>query len=369
MRSTRTATRLGVVLAAGIATFAGPALTTMGPAQAQEVIDLTAIDGYPPRSMWVREFINFYIPEIDRRLAETGNYRINWHQAWAGQIVKPRFVLEGLEQHLGDIGVVTTLFHHDKVPLQAIAYVTPFVTKDPALVARTIDELAERFPHVKDAFTAHNQVYLTNLVVLDSYQMFAKEPVSRLGDFDGKKVAVAGINARYLESTSAATVGGSLVSYYNKLKTGVVDAAMLWPEAVVSFKIVEVAPYMLQADLGPVNSKAVTVNADAWAGLPDEVKQVLQEAAIDYRDHTATVAVDSGGSSVMAYKEQGGEVVTISDADRQAWANAMPNIAKVWADGLEERGLPGHEILKAYMDIMRANDQPILRHWDRELAG
>ena len=369
MRSTRTATRLGVVLAAGLATFAGPVFTSMGPARAQEVINLTAIDGYPPRSMWVREFINFYIPAVDRRLTETGNYRINWNQAWAGQIVKPRFVLEGVEQNLGDIGVVTTVFHHDKAPLQAIAYVTPFVTKDPALVARTVDELATRFPEIRQAFGAHNQVYLTNLVVLDSYQMFAKEEVRRLGDFDGMKIAVAGINARYLEGSSAATVGGSLVSYYNKLKTGVVDGAMLWPEAVVSFKIVEVAPYMLQADLGPVNSKAVTVNADVWASLPDEVKQVLQEVAIDYRDHTAQVAVKAGGASVAAFRDQGGQIIEISSADREAWAAAMPNIAKSWADGLEERGLPGHAILKAYMDIMRANDQPILRHWDRELAG
>ena len=366
MGSTRAATRLGVLLAAGLTAFAAQGLAQ---SQAQEVINLTAIDGYPPRSMWVREFINFYIPEVNRRLAETGDYRINWNQAWAGQIVKPRFVLEGLEQNLGNIGVVTTVFHHDKVPLQAIAYVTPFVTKDPGLVARTIDELAARFPEVKQAFAEHNQVYLTNLVVLDSYQMFAKEPVQRLDDFDGMKIAVAGINARYLESSGAATVGGSLVSYYNKLKTGVVDGAMLWPEAVMSFKIVEVAPYMLRADLGPVNSKAVTVNADVWAGLPDAVKQILQDVAIAYRDHTAGVAMNGGGASIAAFQAQGGQVIAISKTDREAWAAAMPNIAKAWADGLEERGLPGHEILKTYMDIMRANDQPIVRHWDRELAG
>ena len=44
----------------------------------------------------------------------------------------------------------------------------------------------------------------------------------------------------------------------------------------------------------------------------------------------------------------------------------MPNIANEWADGLEEKGLPGHEILKFYMDTMRANGQKISRHWDRE---
>lgn len=37
-----------------------------------------------------------------------------------------------------------------------------------------------------------------------------------------------------------------------------------------------------------------------------------------------------------------------------------------WAEDLEDRGLPGGQILKDYMDIMRDNDQPIIRHWDRE---
>jgi hypothetical protein len=37
-----------------------------------------------------------------------------------------------------------------------------------------------------------------------------------------------------------------------------------------------------------------------------------------------------------------------------------------WAETLESQGLPGRRILADYMDIMRANDQPIVRHWDRE---
>jgi hypothetical protein len=45
------------------------------------VIKLTAIDGYSPKSMWVKEFINFYIPEINKGLAKTGNYKIKWNQA------------------------------------------------------------------------------------------------------------------------------------------------------------------------------------------------------------------------------------------------------------------------------------------------
>ena len=51
------------------------------PAAATETIKITAIDGYSPKSMWVREFIKYYIPEIDKNLAKTGNYKLEWNQA------------------------------------------------------------------------------------------------------------------------------------------------------------------------------------------------------------------------------------------------------------------------------------------------
>ena len=49
----------------------GAALATMTalPAVAQETVSAVVIDGYPDRSLWVREFTNFFIPEVDRRLA------------------------------------------------------------------------------------------------------------------------------------------------------------------------------------------------------------------------------------------------------------------------------------------------------------
>ena len=86
------------------------------------------------------------------------------------------------------------------------------------------------------------------------------------------QIGVAGLNARWLEGFGGATVGGSLVGYYNKLKTGVLDTIMLWPESVVGRKMYEVAPYMLKADLGTVNSKNVTANSKTWKKLQGQVR-------------------------------------------------------------------------------------------------
>ena len=46
------------------------------PANAAEKIKAVVIDGYPAKAMWVKEFTGFFIPEVDKRLAEKGNYEI-----------------------------------------------------------------------------------------------------------------------------------------------------------------------------------------------------------------------------------------------------------------------------------------------------
>ncbi len=66
-------------------------------------------------------------------------------------------------------------------------------------------------PDFKKTWAKYNQVYLTNLAVLDSYNMFFKKPITQLSGLKGKKIAAAGLNMRFLKNTGAKGVGGSLV--------------------------------------------------------------------------------------------------------------------------------------------------------------
>ncbi len=353
------------MLVAGLAVFGATS-----PVVAAETIKMVAIDGYPARSMWVREFSEFFIPRVNEELAKSGAYEITWQEAYGGQIVKPRGVLEGIKLGLGDIGIVTTIFHNSVLPSQGISAVTPFISSDARVVAKAVDEIAKEFPVMAAELAKENQVYLATGVVLDTYQLFSKEPIDSIDDLQGKKVAGAGYNLRYLEGIDgAAGVRGGLPNFYNMLQTGVVDAAMLWPEAAGTFKIAEVAPFMLKADIGAVNSKTVTVNADVWAKLPDEVKNVLQQVAVEYRDHVAGIAMDRAGESLDAYKSGGGTVVDLSDEARTAWANSMPNIAKDWAENLDQAGAPGTAMLKAYVAKLVAAGEVPVRDWSAELVN
>ncbi len=336
------------------------------PARATETIPLTVIDAYSPAALWTRVFIDYYIPEVDRRLAETGNYEIRWNTAWGGTVAKSGGVLEALQYDLADIGIVTSPFHPDKIPFYNIGYVTPLVTTDVGLVARTIDQLIDKYPEIRASWKDYGQVFLTTAGSIDSYQVIVNEQQDVLSGYAGSKIGGVGLNLRYLEGIGAAPVSMALGEFYNNIATGLVSGVLVWFESAISYKLYEVAPYMIDIGLGAVTSKVITANERTWARLPEEVRSILAEVARDYRDELAAETDRRAAHSRAEFIANGGTIISVTDEQRRMWAERLPNMALEWAETLEEQGLPGHAILQDYMDTMRANDQPIVRHWDRQ---
>jgi C4-dicarboxylate-binding protein DctP len=336
-------------------------------AQAQQAIKLTIMDGYPSKALWVKVLIDYFIPEVNKRLAADGNkYKIDWQQAFGGQIAKPRGVMDAIKNKLGDIGVVTTVFHSSKLPLNNLPYYTPFVSRDPMLVSKVMDDLADKFPSFQKQFDDQNQIVLTNYSSIDNYGIFTKKPIKGINDINGLKLNAAGPNALYVKPLGGVGVLGSLLTYANQIKTGVTDGCIIWPEATITFKIAEVAPHYLETDFGTGVNKSLTVNKDVWNGLPDQVKKVLKATARDYRDQVAKATLAKADASMKKFKEMGGTVVTLTKDEQKKWAQKMPNIAQNLAKEVEKNhGYPATKILAAYMDAMRAGGAHPARDWDK----
>ncbi len=336
-------------------------------ASAQQNIKLTIIDGYPPKALWVKVLINYFIPEVNKRLKADGNkYHIDWQQAFSGQIAKPRGVMDAIGNQLGDIGVVTTVFHSSKLPLNNLPYYTPFSSRNPILVSKVMDQLMDKFPAFQKQFDAQNQVVLTNYSSIDNYGIFTKKKITGMDGVNGLKLNAAGPNSLYIKPLGGVGVLGSLLTYANQIKTGVTDGCIIWPEATITFKIADVAPHYLETDFGTGVNKSLTVNKDVWKKLPPEVQKVLKATARDYRDKVAQAALDKAAVSMKKFKAKGGTVVTLSKEQQKAWANKMPNIAQNLAKSVEKKnGYPAMKILAAYMEALRAGGEKPARNWDK----
>jgi C4-dicarboxylate-binding protein DctP len=333
-------------------------------AMGQEVVPLTAVSGYPPTALWIETFLTSFIPEADRQLAATENYQIDWNTPF-GSVAKPGGAFESVQYGLADIGIITTSFHSDKIPFYNLSYVTPFVTTDMGLVVRTVSDLHERYPAIKAQWQDYRQVYLVTAGLVDTYQAVMNQPINKIDDFRGLKMSGVGMNLRYFEGLGAVAVSSGLADFYNNIASGLTDGAIVWPEAIVSFKLYEVGPYLVDARLGAVSSVALTANQRTWQRLPEEVQHALFAAAEVYRDDLAQETVRRSALAMETFAAQGGTIVSLSEQQRRAWAATVPDLANAWVADIESRGLPGRELLNDYMDAMRANDQPIMRQWDR----
>ena len=79
--------------------------------------------------------------------------------------------------------------------------------------------------------------------------------------------------------------------------------------------------------------------------------------------------MDRASASLDAYKAGGGTVVELPADARAAWAAGMPNIAAEWAGGLDKKGAPGSDMLKAYMAKLKNAGQTPVRDWAAELTN
>lgn len=338
-----------------------------GPAQAAETVKLTFLSGFPPPATVVGAFLKSYAPAVDAQLAKTGNYKIDWNMGHSGQIVKPRGELEGLETGLGDIGIVATVFHADKVPLYELSYKTPFTSQDLDLISRVTKKLEGQFPQYQKRWDEFNQTALFPTGSVDNYLVISKKPIGSLADLKGRKVGAAGPNLPWVTAVGAAGVQTNLADAYNSLSTGIYDNMVAWAQAAGAFKLCEPAPHMLHAGLGAIQSNILNVNQDSLAAMPDEVRKAIEDNAEGW--HIANEKIVVGAAKAMLDRcrtEFGLKETKLSDPDRKAWAMAMPNIAQQWAKNLDSAGQPGSEILGLYMDAMRDANQPILRHWDKQ---
>ncbi|MCB1973621.1 MAG: hypothetical protein KDE65_03775, partial [Burkholderiaceae bacterium] len=185
-----------------------------GASHAQQTLRLTAAGGHPPVFLWVKLIDEFFIPEVDKRLADAGGKtKIDWTRAWGGTLIKIGSESKGIADGVADIGFVGTLFEAPRFPLQNVSYFAPFGSEDIGTVTKVVAQLQHDVPAMGQAWTRNGLVYLGG-AALDSYHLWTNFPVKSIDDLKGKKITAPGPSANWVQGTGAVAVAGNLNTYY-----------------------------------------------------------------------------------------------------------------------------------------------------------
>ena len=352
----RTLSHALTVLAAGLAL--GPA------AQAQQVIKLTAAAGHPPGFLWVKTLDETFIPEVDKRLAAGGKFKVEWTKAFGGTLVKLGGESKGIADGVADLGIVSTVFEAAKFPLQNVSYYAPFGTESVDLMSRTVADLQKTIPAMADAWTKSNLVYLGGMS-LDSYHIWTKFPLTRLEDLNGKKISAPGPSANWVRGTGAVAVAGTLNTYYEDIKSGVSDGALTFVTGAWGAKLHEVAPYVTRVNIGSQFAGGIAINKQRFDKLPPEVQTAIREAGDAWNAQYARAQGAAAAALMQNLAQAGAKVTDLSEAERKRWADALSPMGKTWAADAQSKGLPGNEVLNGFNAALVKAGTKTPRDWTK----
>lgn len=330
-----------------------------------DTIHLTIASSHSTSLAWIGTMQKLVVPETNKRLEARGSpHRIRWTEAYGGSLYKYEHTLEAVEIGLTDMGWVGTLWELSKMPLQNITYFTPFTSDDYYAIFDVYNELHRTLPAMRDAWTAQNQRFLGSNA-LDSYHLMTNFPVTAIEDLRGRKILAPGPAAAWLEGTGAVAVDGGLTTYYTQLQTGVADGVLTILTGAPSYALHEVAPYVTLVGLGGQVSGSLSINLDTWNRLPVDVQDVLTELGPEYSRGVADDLKRRYDDGLARMQSEGAIITPLPLEEKQKWLAAMPDIATRWAKATEGRGFPAFEVLRAYMEGIRARGGKPLRDWDR----
>jgi len=348
---------------AALAVFGAASLST--PTASAEEMKITFVAAPPPAMLLLRIAAKSYIPAVNKRLAEGGNFKIKWSKAWGSSLASFKDTFEAIEEGIAQMGMTLNVFEQSNLPLENLSYKVPFATKNVMLLNKVNQDLHKKFPVMGKAWSSRNQVYLGG-AASDTWNLISNFPVTKYEDLKGKRIGASGAASAWVRAVGAVPVTSSMNQSFTNIKNGLYSGYPISMTLAFIYKTYEAAKHMTKVNFGSTVGPSMSFNKDAWDKIPPYAQKILrQETAILLKKYRgASLALEKKFGGIMTKK--GLKIAEFPEAERRRWAMKLPNVPKQWAATWEKKGLPANKILQAYLDGLRAGGEKLARNWDKE---
>jgi TRAP-type C4-dicarboxylate transport system substrate-binding protein len=315
-------------------------------ASAQEAVRLRIASGHTPGIPYVEQIQKFFVPEVTKRLAAGGKYKVEFVEGYGGAMVKVFDTLEGVQSGIIDIGGYCFCFEPSNLPLHAFQVMLPFGTMSPVMSLKIAQGVYAQVPFMSKVLEDKFKQKLIAIIADNGYNLGSTFEWNDIAQLKGQKVGGAGLNLKWLEFVGATPVQTSLPEVYTSLQTGVYSGVILFPSAYVGYKLYEPAKYYTEIGFGAMTWYGLTINSARWAKLPKDVQDVILKVAKEYEVMSGTISEETYPRQIAELKKQGAVVRAVPDKVRQDWARSLAAWPAEKAKELDGQGLPGSQVLE-----------------------
>lgn len=274
-------------------------------------------------------FGDVYEKDFAENIEKLSKGRIKVKVLYSGEGVGTKGILGAAKNGLITIGAPFQSMHAGEFPAGLVEIGLPGGTAD-------TDELQALFhdkgwaPILEEAYGKHGLVWLEPYIQPPVY-IITKKPINSVEDFKGMKIRAPGAYGKFLANLGAAPVSLAWSEIYTGLVTGVIDGSI--GSNMIDHRDgnhVEVAKYMYPLPLAGAQVLPILVNKRAWNKLPDDLKDVVRQAAVMHAEAQLTKSKQWEGEAVSEMEAKGLKwSPDASEADRLAWSKAGESL---WGD-------------------------------------
>jgi TRAP-type C4-dicarboxylate transport system substrate-binding protein len=313
-------------------------------AQDAAPITLRVADHYPAGASTPEYTIKYFMDAVTK--AAGGKVKFEYYPA--EQLGKAKDMLALTQQGVVDIGQVAPAYVSDKMPLSAVAELPGTFTTS-CQGAKAYDALAQQGV-LKDKEFATNGIKPLIVFILPPYQILTRGKLDSLADIRGLKLRSAGgamdITIRRLSAVPI-RMGGPDV--YSALSRGTIDGVVFPLLPVLEFKLQD---HLKAGTIGENFGGFATtysISERRWNALPADIRKIMTEAGEDATRHACDMLDRDNSPAEDVLRKAGLTMAELPAADHAAIRELLRPVQTDWAKGVDARGLPGSEILKAFL--------------------
>lgn len=305
---------------------------------------LRVADHYPVNASTAGYTIKFFMD----RVRESSHGAITFEYYPSEQLGKARDMLALTQQGVTDIGFIAPAYISDKMPLSGVAEL-------PGTFSGSCQAVTAYWKLAKDGILTEREFKPNGIrplfaYLLQPYQVFTRNSFASVADWRGLKLRSGGpamdVTVRHL-GASPIRLGGADV--YAALSRGTIDGIVFPLAAVQEFKLQELLKQgTLHENFGGFAS-VYAISEKRWQALSPPVQELLTQAGEETVAQACKMLEQEEAPAVGSLRQAGIAMQPLSAGDHEHVHEALEPVQQEWAAGLDARGLPGTEVLKAFL--------------------
>lgn len=281
--------------------------------------------------------------EIEKRTK--GKVRVSMF--YGGTLTPADKCYDGVVKGISDIGMSVFAYTRGKFPLTEVSDL-PLGIKSGYIATKLINEYYKKFKPKE-----FDEVQVMYFHAHGPGLLHTKKAVNKLEDLKGMKIRCTGMAAKIVSALGGAPVAMPMGETYDALSRGVVEGSMAPYEALQGWKWGEVVKFTTE-NYGSSYSTGffVVMNKDKWKSLPPDIQRIIGKVNEEWIEKQGKMWDDIDKVGKEFTIKLGNKIISLSKEEDERWAKAVRPILDDYVKKMKDKGLPGEEVLKFYLDTL-----------------